>query len=63
MSAITQAVSRAVRKAASIVSNLLPGPPSDESAPPDIDGRRPTEADLTKIDVETQSKAGKGGLR
>jgi hypothetical protein len=52
-----------MRKVVSIVSNLLPGPPPDEGAPPDVDGRRPTDADLTKIDVEIQSKHGKGGYR
>jgi hypothetical protein len=60
---LTRWLSGAVRKVASVVSSLLPGPPSAESPPPDIDGRRPSDTDTTKIDVDIQRKEGKGGFR
>jgi hypothetical protein len=58
---ITGALSKLVRKVASIVSSLLPSPPSDDGTPPDVDGRRPTDADPTKINVDIRRKDGKGG--
>jgi hypothetical protein len=63
VSSITRTVSRALRKVASIVSSVLPSPPSEDGAPPDVDGRRPSETDVTQINVDMQRKDGKGGYR
>jgi hypothetical protein len=63
LSEITEAVSAAIRKVVSFLADLAPGPPSDEPAPPDIDGKRPSEADLTAIKVDLERKDGKGGYR
>lgn len=63
MGSIARQASRALRKVASIVSNLLPSPPSDEAPPPDVDGRRPMDADLTRVKFDIERKDGKGGYR
>ena len=63
MGSIARAASRALRKVVSTLADLLPSPPSHDAAPPDIDGRRPTEADVTQIDVDIERKAGRGGYR
>ena len=63
MSSIWHAVSTAFRKVVSFLADLLPSAPSDETAPPDIDGRRPSEADTTQIEVDIEAKDGKGGYR
>ena len=63
MGAIAERVGRVIRGLAAIVSSVLPGPPSEEPSPPDVDGRRPDEADETKIKVASQQKDGRGGFR
>jgi hypothetical protein len=54
---------RALRVLGSALVNLLPGPPSDDSGPPDIDGRRPSETDLIAFRIDQKRKRGKGGYR
>ncbi len=63
MSEMWETVSTAIRRFLSFLTDLAPGPPSDEPAPPDIDGKRPSEADLTAIKVDLERKDGKGGYR
>ena len=63
MRSILHAASVAFRKAVSFFADLLPSPPSDESGPPDIDGRRPDEADTTAMKIDLERKDGKGGYR
>jgi hypothetical protein len=60
---LVQGVTTAARRAAARIVDALPGPPSTESSPPDIDGRRQGEADLTQIKVDTERKAGRGSVR
>ena len=60
MTSITQPVTRALRKLAGIVGNLLPAPPPDEAPAPDIDGRRPMSADETEVEVKAQMRDGRG---
>ena len=63
MSVIASTVS-ALRRAAGVVANLLPEPPSRDSERPDIDGKR--QADLNPEDlrrVQRARKEGKGGYR
>jgi hypothetical protein len=54
---------RWVRAVVGALAGALPGPPPQDGPPPDIDGRRPTDADTTAIDVRIQEKEGKGGFR
>lgn len=56
-------IRQAARKIAALLGSLLPSPPPDDGPPPDIDGRRPTDADLTRIKVDLERKEGKGGYR
>jgi hypothetical protein len=63
VSSISRRASAAARKVASILSSFLPGPPSDEGPPPDIDGQRATDADLAAFNVDLNRKNGKGGYR
>jgi hypothetical protein len=63
MASIVRRAWSVVRKAASFAADLLPGPPSDESPPPDVDGRRASEPDLTRMKVDLEAKEGKGGYR
>lgn len=63
MRSITHAVSAAIRKVVSFLADLLPSAPTDESPPPDIDGKRPSEADTTAISIDLERKDGKGGYR
>jgi hypothetical protein len=63
MASVVRLVSSGVQRIASLVLGLLPGPPSDDALPPDVDGRRPTDADLTRIRVDIERKNGKGGYR
>ncbi len=60
MTSIAQTVTRALRKLAGIVGNLLPAPPSNEAPAPDIDGRRPNSADETEVKVKAQMRDGRG---
>jgi hypothetical protein len=63
MGSITRHVRSVVRKLASLAADLLPGPPSDDATPPDIDGRRSPDADQARRKVDLEAKAGKGGYR
>ena len=63
MGSLIRQASAAARKVFSILSGFLPGPPSDDGPPPDVDGRRPTDADLTAFNVDIERKNGKGGYR
>jgi hypothetical protein len=60
---LIEQVTRVGRKAISMALSLLPGPPSDDAPPPDVDGRRQADADLTQITIDAKRKAGKGGYR
>jgi len=60
MTSIAQPVTRALRKLAGIVGNLLPAPPSNEAAAPDIDGKRPMSADETEVKMKAQMRDGRG---
>lgn len=60
MSPILQPVTRALRKLAGIVGNLLPAPPSNDAPAPDIDGRRPMSADETEARLKAQLRDGRG---
>ena len=60
MASIVQPITRALRKLAGIVGNLLPTPPSDDAPPPDIDGRRPMSADETDVNVKAHMRDGRG---
>ncbi len=62
--AVLQAAVSAIKRAAGVVSGLLPEPPSNQAQPPDIDGKR--TADLNPEDlrrVQRARKEGKGGYR
>jgi hypothetical protein len=63
MSSIAQTVSAAIRTVVAFLGDLLPSEPSDESPPPDIDGKRPSEADAARLKVDIERKDGKGGYR
>ena len=63
MSSISHVVSAAFHKVVSFLASLLPSEPSDEPEPPDIDGRRPSEIDTTRIEIDIERKDGKGGYR
>jgi hypothetical protein len=56
-------IRRVAGKIAALLGGLLPAPPPVDGPPPDIDGRRPMEADLTQIKVDLERKEGKGGAR
>jgi hypothetical protein len=60
MASVAQSVTKALHRVAGFVGGLLPSPPSDEAPPPDIDGRRPTSADLTDAKVRAQMRDGRG---
>jgi hypothetical protein len=63
MSATHTAVA-AVRRAISLVAELLPEPPSRDSTRPDIDGRRRSDLDPDDLRrVHRAGKKGKGGYR
>jgi hypothetical protein len=63
MSSIWDTVSAAIRKVVLFFVDLAPSPPADESTPPDIDGRRPSEGDTTAMKVDLERKDGRGGYR
>jgi len=63
MASMVRSASRGIQRVASMILRLFPGPPSDDAPPPDIDGRRPTDADLARIKVDMERKNGKGGYR
>jgi hypothetical protein len=63
MASIARRAWGVVRKAAAFAADLLPGPPSDAAPPPDVDGRRASEPDLTRMTVDREAKEGKGGYR
>jgi hypothetical protein len=58
MSSFAGKLASAARRVMSMVTGLLPAPPSDDGVRPDIDGRRPMEADLTRINVDLEAKGG-----
>lgn len=60
MTSILQPVTKALRRLAGIVGNLLPAPPSREAPAPDIDGRRPMSADETEAKLKAQMRDGRG---
>jgi len=60
LTSIGHSIGRALRKAAALVSDLLPVPPSSEAPPPDVDGRRPMSADATEIEVKSKMRDGRG---
>ena len=63
MSVVAPAL-RALQRAARGVVNLLPGGPSYEAPPPDIDGRRPAGIDPEALRrLERTRKDGRGGDR
>jgi hypothetical protein len=63
MSVITPALD-AVKRIAGAIGSLFPAPPSADSAPPDIDGKRQGELDPEALRrVELARKEGKGGYR
>ncbi len=63
MRAIWDLVVTTGRIIVSALAGLIPGPPSIDAPPPDIDGRRPSEPDLTAIQLDALRKEGKGGFR
>lgn len=63
MGSLTRRLTGGMRRLVASIVGLIPGPPSNAAPPPDIDGRRPSEADLTQITVDAQRKAGKGSVR
>jgi len=60
LTSIGHSIGRALRKAAALVGDLLPAPPSSEAPPPDIDGRRPMSADATEAELKAQVRDGRG---
>ena len=63
MSVLTPAL-RAFRQAVQAVVSLLPGGPSYDAPPPDIDGRRPAGIDPEALRrLERTRKDGRGGDR
>ena len=63
MSVITAALG-AVKRIAGAIGDLLPAPPSADSPPPDIDGKRQGALDPEALRrVELARKEGKGGYR
>jgi hypothetical protein len=63
MASIIGRVAAGIRRLASMAVGLLPAPPTGEAAPPDVDGRRPTEADTTALRIDAERKAGRGSYR
>lgn len=63
MGSFTQRIAKLARRAFSIVEGVAPSPPSDHAPAPDIDGRRPTETDPTRLKVDLERKDGHGGYR
>ena len=58
-------VTRPVRRVLAALMDLLPAPPV-ESAPPDIDGHRPSEVDsedLLRVKVAEKGSSSSGGFR
>jgi hypothetical protein len=60
---MTGKVLAAIRGLAARLLALLPGPPANAPAAPDVDGRRPDTADTTAIELEILRKDGHGGYR
>ena len=63
MSTVTEKASLLVRRLASSLGTLLPGPPQRDARPPDVDGRRDTgsDHDMAAIEVRMHAKDGHGG--
>ncbi len=60
MTSIPRSITRALRRLAGVVADLLPTRPSDEAPAPDIDGRRPMTADETELRMKAQARDGRG---
>ncbi len=63
MSTVTRKASLFIRRIASSIGGLLPGPPPLEPRPPDVDGRRDTggDDDIAVLEAKMQAKDGHGG--
>jgi len=63
MSVVAAALDAVIRVARAI-GNLFPAPPSSDSPPPDIDGKRQGELDPEALRrIDRSRKEGKGGFR